>query len=439
MKVTVIGAGLAGCEAAWQLAERGISVTLCEMKPHKMSPAHTSEYFAELVCSNSLRGAGLENAVGLLKEELRRLGSIILRAAGATRVEAGGALAVDRHGFAAYVTDAIRNHPNITVVDGEVTELPEGEVIVATGPLTSDALADHLQGLFGGDSTLHFFDAAAPLVTYESIDMNHAWFASRYDKGTADYINCALNEEEYRAFWQELCNAEEANVHGFEDKNVFEGCMPVEEMARRGEDTLRYGPLKPRGLKDPTTGKEPHAVVQLRRDNSDGSIYNLVGFQTHLKFGEQKRVFSMIPALANADYVRYGVMHRNTYMDSPRLLNRYYQLKSRPTLSFAGQMTGVEGYVESTASGFLVGVETARRLRGMEPIDFPKETAIGALGLYISDSSVEHFQPMNINFGIITPLGYRVKGKRNKNAEISARALDILEKLKATVLEQEDA
>lgn len=439
MKVTVIGAGLAGCEAAWQLAERGISVTLCEMKPHKMSPAHTSEYFAELVCSNSLRGAGLENAVGLLKEELRRLGSIILRAADATRVEAGGALAVDRHGFAAYVTDAIRNHPNITVVDGEVTELPEGEVIVATGPLTSDALAEHLQGLFGGDSTLHFFDAAAPLVTYESIDMNRAWFASRYDKGTADYINCALNEEEYRAFWQELCNAEEATVHGFEDKNVFDGCMPVEVMARRGEDTMRYGPLKPRGLKDPSTGKEPYAVVQLRRDNSDGSIYNLVGFQTHLKFGEQKRVFSMIPALANAEYVRYGVMHRNTYMDSPRLLNRYYQLKSCPNISFAGQMTGVEGYVESTASGFLVGVETARRLRGMEPIDFPKETAIGALGLYISDSSVEHFQPMNINFGIITPLGYRVKGKRNKNAEISARGLEILEQLKAKVLEQEEA
>ena len=439
MKVTVIGAGLAGCEAAWQLAERGISVTLCEMKPHKMSPAHTSEYFAELVCSNSLRGAGLENAVGLLKEELRRLGSLILRAADATRVEAGGALAVDRHGFAAYVTNAIRNHPNITVVDGEVTELPKGEVIVATGPLTSDALAEHLQGVFGGDSTLHFFDAAAPLVTYESIDMNHAWFASRYDKGTADYINCALNEEEYHAFWQELCSAEEATVHGFEDKNVFEGCMPVEVMARRGEDTLRYGPLKPRGLKNPATGKEPHAVVQLRRDNSDGSIYNLVGFQTHLKFGEQKRVFSMIPALANAEYVRYGVMHRNTYMDSPRLLNRYYQLKSQPNLSFAGQMTGVEGYVESTASGFLVGVETARRLRGMEPIDFPKETAIGALSLYISDSSVEHFQPMNINFGIIMPLGYRVKGKRNKNAEISARGLDILEKLKATVLEEEDA
>ncbi|MBR2131961.1 MAG: methylenetetrahydrofolate--tRNA-(uracil(54)-C(5))-methyltransferase (FADH(2)-oxidizing) TrmFO [Oscillospiraceae bacterium] len=439
MNVTVIGAGLAGCEAAWQLAQRGIHVTLCEMKPHKMSPAHTSESFAELVCSNSLRGAGLENAVGLLKEELRQLGSIILQAADATRVEAGGALAVDRNGFAAYVTNAIRSHKNITVVEGEVTEVPEGEVIVASGPLTSDALADHLLSLFAGDATLHFFDAAAPLVTYESIDMEQAWFASRYDKGTADYINCALDEEEYRAFWQELCNAQEAEVHGFEDKNVFEGCMPVEVMARRGEDTLRYGPLKPRGLRNPTTGEEPYAVVQLRRDNSDGSIYNLVGFQTHLKFGEQKRVFSMIPALRNADYVRYGVMHRNTYLDSPRLLNRFYQLKAQPRISFAGQMTGVEGYVESAASGFLVGVETARRLRGMEPVCFPKETAIGALGLYISDESVAHFQPMNINFGIITPLGYRVKGKRNKNAEISKRALEILEGMKAKILEQEDA
>ncbi|MBR2894840.1 MAG: methylenetetrahydrofolate--tRNA-(uracil(54)-C(5))-methyltransferase (FADH(2)-oxidizing) TrmFO [Oscillospiraceae bacterium] len=438
MNVTVIGAGLAGCEAAWQLAQRGIHVTLCEMKPHKMSPAHSSESFAELVCSNSLRGAGLENAVGLLKEELRQLGSIILQAADATRVEAGGALAVDRNGFAAYVTDAIRNHENITVVEGEVTELPEGEVIVASGPLTSDALADHLLSLFAGDATLHFFDAAAPLVTYESIDMEQAWFASRYDKGTADYINCALNEEEYRAFWNELCNAQEADVHGFEDKNVFEGCMPVEVMARRGEDTLRYGPLKPRGLRNPATGEEPYAVVQLRRDNSDGSIYNLVGFQTHLKFGEQKRVFSMIPALRNADYVRYGVMHRNTYLDSPRLLNRFYQLKAQPRISFAGQMTGVEGYVESAASGFLVGVETARRLRGMEPVCFPKETAIGALGLYISDESVSHFQPMNINFGIITPLGYRVKGKRNKNAEISRRALEILEGMKTKILEQED-
>ncbi len=442
MKVTVIGAGLAGCEAAWQLAERGIEVTLCEMKPHKMSPAHTSENFAELVCSNSLRGAGLENAVGLLKEELRQLGSLILRAADATRVEAGGALAVDRNGFAEYVTKAVRSHPLITVVEGEVTAIPEGEVIVASGPLTSDALADHLLKLFGGDdggSTLHFFDAAAPLVTYESIDMEKAWFASRYDKGTADYINCALNEEEYRSFREELCNAEEAEVHGFEDKNVFDGCMPIEVMARRGEDTMRYGPLKPRGLKDPATGEEPYAVVQLRRDNSDGSIYNLVGFQTHLKFGEQKRVFSMIPALGSAEYVRYGVMHRNTYLDSPRMLNRFYQFKADPRISFAGQMTGVEGYVESAASGFLVGVETARRLRGMEPVCFPKETAIGALGLYISDESVEHFQPMNINFGIITPLGYRVKGKRNKNAEISRRSLEILEGMKANILEKEEA
>ena len=316
MNVTVIGAGLAGCEAAWQLAERGIPVTLHEMKPKKMTPAHTSPLFAELVCSNSLRGAGLENAVGLLKEELRRLGSLIIRAADATRVEAGGALAVDRQGFAAYVTDAVRSHPNITVVEGEVAALPDGEVIVATGPLTSDALADHLLERVGGESAaLHFFDAAAPLVSFESIDMEKAWFASRYDKGTADYINCALSQEEYRAFWRELCEAREAEVHGFEDKSVFEGCMPVEVMARRGEDTLRYGPLKPRGLRDPATGREPYAVVQLRRDNAEGSIYNLVGFQTHLKFGEQKRVFSMIPALKEAEFVRYGVMHRNTYLD----------------------------------------------------------------------------------------------------------------------------
>ena len=434
MNVTVIGAGLAGSEAAWQLAKRGIQVTLCEMKPKKMTPAHTSNSFAELVCSNSLRGAGLENAVGLLKEELRRLDSIILQAADATKVEAGGALAVDREGFAAYVTEALRNHPNITVVEGEVTEIPEGEVVVATGPLTSDAMAERLVGLFGENTTLNFFDAAAPLVTAESIDMTQAWFASRYDKGTADYINCALNEEEYKAFWQELCQAEEATVHGFEDKMVFEGCMPVEVMARRGEDTLRYGPLKPRGLKDPKTGEEPYAVVQLRKDNSEGSIYNLVGFQTHLKFGEQKRVFSMIPALRDADYVRYGVMHRNTYLDSPRLLDRYYRLKNDLRISFAGQMTGVEGYVESAASGFLVGVETARRLRGMEPIDFPRETAIGALALYISDETVANFQPMNVNFGIIPQLGYRVKGKRNKNAELSQRSLNILEPMKEEIL-----
>ena len=433
-QVTVIGAGLAGCEAAWQLVQRGIPVTLREMKPEKMTPAHTSSEFAELVCSNSLRGAGLENAVGLLKEELRRLGSLIMEAADATRVEAGGALAVDRHGFSQYITRAIRSHPKIRVVEGEVTDLPEGEVVVATGPLTSDALAEKLSALFGEGTTLNFFDAAAPLVTFESIDMGEAWFASRYDKGTADYINCALDEETYRAFWRELCEAQEAEVHGFEDKNVFEGCMPVEVMARRGEDTLRYGPLKPRGLRDPRTGREPYAVVQLRKDNAAGTIYNLVGFQTHLKFGEQKRVFSMIPALKHAEYVRYGVMHRNTYLDSPRLLDRYYRLKKEPRNSFPGQMTGVEGYVESTASGFLVGVETARRLRGMAPIDFPQETAIGALGLYVSNGSVGNFQPMNINFGIIPPLGYKVKGKRNKNAVLSQRSLEILEPMREEIL-----
>ncbi len=435
MNVTVIGAGLAGSEAAWQLAQRGFRVTLREMKPEKMSPAHHSSAFAELVCSNSLRGAGLENAVGLLKEELRRLGSIILEAADATRVEAGGALAVDRHGFAEYVTRALRGHPNITIEEGEVTELPEGEVLVATGPLTSDALADHLAKLTGGEeAALHFFDAAAPLVSFESIDMSRAWFASRYDKGTADYVNCAMEKEEYLAFWRELCAAQEAEVHGFEDKNVFEGCMPVEVMARRGEDTLRYGPLKPRGLRDPSTGREPYAVVQLRKDNAEGSIYNLVGFQTHLKFGEQKRVFSMIPALCNAEYVRYGVMHRNTYLDSPRLLDRYYRLKSQPRITFAGQMTGVEGYVESAGSGFLAAVELARRLEGKAPIDFPRETALGALSLYISDETVKDFQPMNINFGIISPLGYRVKGKRNKNQEISQRSLEIIEKLKQEIV-----
>ncbi len=436
MNVTVIGAGLAGCEAAWQLAKRGIAVTLWEMKPKKMSPAHSSGDFAELVCSNSLRGAGLENAVGLLKEEMRRLGSIILEAADATRVEAGGALAVDRNGFSAYVTRAVRSHPGITVMEGEITRLPEeGEVLVATGPLTSDGLAGYLRELTGGeDAALHFFDAAAPLVTFESLDMSRAWFASRYDKGTADYVNCALEKEEYQDFWHALCEAEEAEVHGFEDRNVFEGCMPVEVMARRGEDTLRYGPLKPRGLRDPSTGREPYAVVQLRKDNAEGTIYNLVGFQTHLKFGEQKRVFSMIPALKNAEYVRYGVMHRNTYLDSPRLLDRYYRLKSNPRITFAGQMTGVEGYVESAASGFLAAVELARRLEGREPIDFPRETALGALSLYISDGTVKEFQPMNINFGIITPLGYKVRGKRNKNQEISRRSLEIIEKLKPEIL-----
>ena len=424
--VTVIGAGLAGSECAWQLAQRGVAVTLREMKPEKRTPAHVTDYFAELCCSNSLRGAGLENAVGLLKEELRRLHSLIMRCADATAVPAGGALAVDREGFARKVTEAVLSHPNITMIPGDVTSIPEGDVVIASGPLTSDPLADAIAARLGGGNTLNFFDAAAPLVSYDSVDMNSAYFASRYDKGTPDYINCPMTREEYLAFWQALTTAQEAEVHGFEDKNVFEGCMPVEVMARRGEDTLRFGPLKPRGLIDPRTGKEPYAVVQLRRDNADGSIYNLVGFQTHLKWPEQRRVFTMIPALRAAQFLRYGVMHRNTYLDSPRLLDRYYRLKSDPRIVFAGQMTGVEGYVESCASGFLAGVELARRLNGQTPVDFPAETAIGALGLYVSNGSVGDFQPMNINFGIIPPLDHRVKGKRNKNAELSRRSLDIL-------------
>ena len=428
--VIVIGAGLAGSEAAWQLAKRGIPVELREMKPHKMTPAHHSPDFGELVCSNSLRSDQLENAVGLLKEELRRCGSLIMECADATRVQAGGALAVDRHAFAAAITEKIKTHPLITVVEGEVTEIPaEGQVVIASGPLTSDALSEAISNLFPDSRYLNFFDAAAPLVTFESVDMDSAYFASRYDRGTPDYINCPMTEGEYDAFWTELVSAQEAEIHGFEDAGVFEGCMPVEVMARRGKQTLCYGPLKPVGLKDPKTGKEPFAVVQLRRDNAQGSIYNMVGFQTHLKWPEQKRVFSMIPALKNAEFVRYGVMHRNTYLDSPRLLDRYYRVRGNERITFAGQITGVEGYVESTASGFVAAVELARRLLDKPPVDFPRETALGALALYISDESVVQFQPMNINFGLIPQLGYRVKGKRNKNAELSKRALEALSRL----------
>ncbi|MGI5963861.1 MAG: methylenetetrahydrofolate--tRNA-(uracil(54)-C(5))-methyltransferase (FADH(2)-oxidizing) TrmFO [Lawsonibacter sp.] len=428
--VIVIGAGLAGSEAAWQLAQRGIAVELREMKPQKMTPAHHSPYFGELVCSNSLRSDQLENAVGLLKEELRRCNSLILACADQHRVEAGGALAVDRQAFAAAITQKVRSHPNITVVEGEVTEIPEqGEVILASGPLTSEPLSQAIARLFPDSRYLNFFDAAAPLITFESVDMEHAWFASRYDRGTPDYINCPLTQEEYLAFWKALTTAEEAPVHGFEDAGVFEGCMPVEVMARRGQDTLCYGPLKPVGLKDPKTGKEPFAVVQLRKDNAQGSIYNIVGFQTHLKWPEQRRVFSMIPALKQAEYVRYGVMHRNTFLDSPRLLDRYYRVRGQERLMFAGQITGVEGYVESTASGCLAAMELARRLAGQPPINFPRETAMGALALYISDPSVVNFQPMNVNFGLIPQLGYRVKGKRNKNAELSRRALEKLGEL----------
>ncbi|MDD6297008.1 MAG: methylenetetrahydrofolate--tRNA-(uracil(54)-C(5))-methyltransferase (FADH(2)-oxidizing) TrmFO [Firmicutes bacterium] len=430
-KVTVVGAGLAGCEAAWQLAQRGFSVDLLEMKPEKMSPAHKSEDFAELVCSNSLRGDRLENAVGLLKEELRRVGSLILACAEATRVEAGGCLAVDRQSFSKLVTEKIRSHPNVTVISGEITEIPAEPVIIATGPLTSEPLSQAIGAYFGADY-LHFFDAAAPLVTAESVDMDLAWWQSRYDRGTPDYVNCAMDKDQYLSFVRELTAAQEAEVHGFEDANVFEGCMPVEVMARRGIDTLRYGPLKPVGLTDPATGKEPYAVVQLRQDNAAKTVYNLVGFQTHLKFGEQKRVFSMIPALRNAEFVRYGVMHRNTFLCSPRLLDRYYADRRNPLVAFAGQMTGVEGYVESTASGYLAAVAMAARLSGKEPPAFSKNTAIGALGYYISDESIVNFQPMNVNFSIISPLEKRIRKKSEKNLAIAQRSLKEIDGLLAS-------
>ncbi len=429
--VIVIGAGLAGSEAAWQLARRGIPVDLREMKPEKMTPAHKSPDFAELICSNSLRANNVENAVGLLKEEMRRCGSLIMACADATALPAGGALAVDREAFARRVTEAVRSHPNIKVTAGEATAIPpEGTVLVASGPLTSDPLAEDIARRFPQEEYLHFFDAVAPLVSFESIDMDKAWFASRYDKGTPDYINCPMSREEYDAFWLALCSAEEAKLHGFEDKTVFEGCMPVEVMGRRGHDTLCYGPLKPVGLPDPRTGKEPYAVVQLRKDNGEGSIYNMVGFQTHLTWPEQRRVFRMIPGLEQAEFLRYGVMHRNTYLNSPRLLNRYYQVAEEPRLTFAGQMTGVEGYVESAASGLVAGVELAHRLLGQPPVDFPPETALGALARYVSNPTVTDFQPMNVNFGIIPPLEKKVRGgKRVKNAALAARALAALAKL----------
>ena len=427
-KVKVIGAGLAGSEAAWQLGQRGICVELIEMKPGKKTPAHHADTFAELVCSNSLRGDRLENAVGLLKEELRRMGSLIISCADAARVEAGGCLAVDRQGFSDLVTQKLRSHPNITVLSREITEVPEGPVIIATGPLTADSLSKAIGAYFGAEY-LHFFDAAAPLVTAESVDMEKAWWQSRYDRGTPDYINCGMDREEYEAFLQELIHAQEAEVHGFEDKRVFEGCMPVEVMARRGKDTLRFGPLKPVGLVDPKTGKEPYAVVQLRQDNAVKSVFNLVGFQTHLKFSEQKRVFSMIPALKNAEFVRYGVMHQNTFLQSPKLLDKFYADRRNPLVAFAGQMTGVEGYVESAASGFLAAVAMAAKVQGKEPVDFPQETAIGALGRYISDQRLDNFQPMNFNFSIITPLNQRIRKKAEKNLAIANRSLEIIDRL----------
>ena len=427
MSVSVIGAGLAGCEAAWQLAKRGIEVRLYEMKPDKKSAAHVSDSFAELVCSNSLRGDDLSNAVGLLKEEMRRLDSLIISSADETRVPAGGALAVDRERFSALVTARIRGHERITVFEQEISEIPEGCVIVATGPLTSDLLSAEIIKLFPDEKSLSFFDSAAPIVSSESIDMQSAYFASRYGRGMADYINCPMTREEYSEFYNAMLTAETAEVHGFEEGSVFEGCLPIEVMAKRGVDTMRYGPLKPVGLPDPKTGREPYAVIQLRKENLSGTMYNIVGFQTHLKFGEQKRIFGMIPALKNAEFLRYGVMHRNTYINSPRLLDRYYRLKADGDIIFAGQITGVEGYVESAASGLLAGLELARELNGSARIDFPKTTAIGALAIYVSNGSLVDFQPMNINFGLIEPLEYRVKGKRNKNLEIAKRSLEVID------------
>ena len=424
----VIGAGLAGCEAAYQLAKRGIEVTLYEMKPQKMTPAHHSEDFAELVCSNSLRGASLTNAVGLLKEEMRRLDSVIMQAADATAVPAGGALAVDRKAFSKRVTEIIRSHPLIRVEEKELTEIPDEDgVIVATGPLTSDALSASIRKYFG-EEYLSFFDAAAPIVTYESIDMDKAFFASRYNKGTPDYINCPMTKEEYLAFYHALQEAECAELHDF-DHRVFEGCMPIEEMAQRGEDTMRYGPLKPVGLVDDRTGLRSYGVVQLRKDDAAGTLYNIVGFQTHLKFGEQKRVFSMIPGLENAEFVRYGVMHRNTYLNSPALLNADFSVRKREGLYFAGQMTGVEGYVESASSGLMAGLSLAARLLEKPFPAFSNLHAIGALGQYISTASEKNFQPMNINFGIIASLEERIRSKADRYMAISQRSLDALDQI----------
>lgn len=424
----VVGAGLAGCEAAYQLAKRGIAVTLYEMKPKQFTPAHHSPDFAELVCSNSLRGAGLGNAVGLLKEEMRQLNSVIIKAADATKVPAGGALAVDRKAFSAEVTRIIKEHPMITVVEEELTEIPDADnVIIATGPLTAEPLSKAI-GEYFGQEYLSFFDAAAPIVTFESIDMNKAFFGSRYNKGTPDYINCPMNEDQYRAFYEALKNAECAELHDF-DHQVFEGCMPIEEMARRGEDTMRYGPLKPVGLVDDRTGAKSYGVVQLRKDNAAGSLYNIVGFQTHLKFSEQKRVFSMIPGLENADFVRYGVMHRNTYLNAPKLLNRDFSVRGKETLYFAGQMTGVEGYVESAASGLMAGLSLSAKILDLPLPHFTDLTAIGALGQYISTANPENFQPMNINFGIIASLDARIRKKADRYLAISQRSLDFLNDL----------
>ena len=437
--INIYGAGLAGCEAAWQAAQRGVKVRLFEMKPRKMTPAHHSNGFAELVCSNSLRSDCVSNAVGLLKEEMRRFDSLIMQAADATRVPAGSALAVDRTKFSQYITDRIRNHPNIEVVEEEVSSLEEGTVtVIATGPLTSDAMAEFIKNDLGCGN-LHFFDAAAPIVDASTINMDVAFFASRYDKGDADYINCPMNKEQYDAFWQALTTAEEAELKEFDKESqknvkVFEGCMPVEVMAKRGYETLCYGPLKPVGLVDPRVGKESYAVVQLRKENREGTMFNLVGFQTHLTFPEQRRVFRMIPGLENAEFLRYGVMHRNTYLNSPGILDNTYAMNARPDVFFAGQMTGVEGYVESAGSGLLAGINAANRALGKDKLALPAETMLGAMADYVSRGGTGAFAPMNANFGIVTPLGYRVKGgKAAKNEKLAERALSIIDQTLATL------
>ncbi|WP_019119106.1 FADH(2)-oxidizing methylenetetrahydrofolate--tRNA-(uracil(54)-C(5))-methyltransferase TrmFO [Brevibacillus massiliensis] len=423
--VTVVGAGLAGSEAAWQIAEAGVAVTLYEMRPRKQTPAHHTDKFAELVCSNSLRANSLANAVGVLKEEMRRLGSVIIAAADKCAVPAGGALAVDRHEFAAYVTEAVRNHPLIEVKTEEVTQIPEGIAVIATGPLTSPALSEELKKLTG-EEYLYFYDAAAPILEKDSIDMDKVFVASRYDKGEAAYLNCPMNEEEFDRFYEALITAEAAPLKEFEKEVYFEGCMPIEVMAKRGRQTMLFGPLKPVGLIDPRTGKQPFAVVQLRQDNSAATLYNIVGFQTHLKWPEQKRVFSLIPGLERCEIVRYGVMHRNTFINSPKLLYPTYQYKERDTLFFAGQMTGVEGYVESAASGLMAGMNAARLAKNEELIVLPRETVIGSMAHYITTAEPKHFQPMNANFGLVAELPVRIRNKKEKNEQLAKRALSTI-------------
>lgn len=424
--VTVVGAGLAGSEAAWQIAERGVAVKLYEMRPVKQTPAHHTDKFAELVCSNSLRANTLTNAVGVLKEEMRNLNSIIIKAADHCQVPAGGALAVDRHEFAEYVTEAVRNHPLIEVINQEVEEIPDGYTVIASGPLTSASLSDKLKGLTG-EEYLYFYDAAAPIIEKDSIDMNKAFIASRYDKGEAAYLNCPMNEEEYNRFYEALIAAEAVPVKEFEKEVFFEGCMPIEVMANRGRQTMLFGPLKPVGLVNPHTGEQPFAVVQLRQDNSAATLYNIVGFQTHLKWPEQKRVFSMIPGLENCEIVRYGVMHRNTFINSPKLLRPTYQYRERDTLFFAGQMTGVEGYVESAASGLLAGINAAKLVKGEELITLPSETVLGSMAHYITTTDAKHFQPMNANFGLLPALGQKIRNKKEKNERLAARALETIQ------------